>query len=90
MLLLQLFDLDEKYVIRWVKETGYAIVLAVLGLALSILSETDVNAVQDWQTWLVTFGMACGRVAWATLTNALRSLLGGGGHDGGGVDAAAT
>lgn len=77
-MLLDFLDLNDTYVIKWVKETGYAVILAVVAVALQSLEGTDLtqfDTSEAWWGWAVTLGAACGRVAWATVSNALGSLF---------------
>lgn len=69
MNLSSIFDFDQQYAIKWGKETGYAIIVAVATVIAQTVAATDIGEVTDWKAWGVALGAAVARVVWATVTN---------------------
>ena len=72
--LLNILNLDEKYIFKWGAEVGFALITAVAVTAARILLDvadviqsdpSQLDSGEEWLVWLATAGVALSRVAWA-------------------------
>ena len=70
------FPLTQKYIVDWLQETAWALVIGAATVALPIILATDIEMVEDWKLWAAGLGVAVARVAIAVGVNQVRRLLG--------------
>ena len=68
--------LTRDYIIDWLEETAWALVIGAVAVAAPVILATDIEKVEDWETWGVALGLAVSRVAVAIGGNAVRKFLG--------------
>ena len=68
--------LTRDYIIDWLEETAWALVIGAVAVAAPVILATDIEKVEDWETWGVALGLAVSRIAVAIGVNAVRKLLG--------------
>lgn len=54
-----------EYQFKRLPELAWAVAVAAVTVAVQMAAQTDVRAVDDWQTWVVALGAAVGRAALA-------------------------
>jgi hypothetical protein len=66
---------EPAYVIKWLEETGWFVLLALSALLFETLA--NLSKVDDWKTWALALGVGALRVIGAVGLNQLKKLTGG-------------